>query len=523
MLKKTFGKTLIGLSAIMLISIFSFHFYLNFKTRTAPASKEWSKEVLLAEGSIECNPRVIKYKDFYIVAYGDGKDIKLLKVDSTGRKIEEKSLPLKEGTLKDIHLLTDNKDLLMELEVYKDSDTYILSLKGNDKLEFTEDSKILNVLDFVQLDNNTMAVALQDKIEFKDFKNNINVPINISKQRFLMGAKYKDEYIICYMKGSNKFEYIKIKNGIASEPKVCGNLAEITKVTFLKGTMVVNDDFANVLIEYKFEGNYAGAKMLTFSLNTGEDKTGNFEVNGSGVDINNLEPFYHGGETSILATTERDFGKKKRFSDIVEYDAKQGAFVKATPLSRSSEISLYASTAEDTVTFCDIVGNGDLKLYMVSSREEFKKANAAVRGSEIKSAFSDTINSFLSSLGYIIIYGVFWIIPSLVMVGLIFMIEYKLSLKWKKIVFVVIAALGSVIKWKYIHNFIFVKNSYKLPALLNPYLGLGICLIISLLFYYPAYKKYANEEEEVILMIPYGISLLLESLFTVMLFCPFIV
>lgn len=517
-----FKKTLIWVSVIIFIAIFSFHFYLNFKIRTAPPSQEWSKEVLLAEGSIECNPRLIKYKDFYVVAYSDGKYIKILKVDSIGRKIEEKTLPVKEGTVKDIHLLTDNQNLLMEVEVYMGSDSCLLSFKGNEKFEFTEDGKILNILDFVQIDNSTMAVALQDKVQFIDFKNNTTIPINVSKQRFLMGAKHKDEYIICYMKGLNNFEYVRIKNGIVSQPKIAGHLTEITKVNFVKGTMIANDDYANAFIEYKTEGDYSGSKMLTFSLNTEEYKVSDFQINGEGQEIYNVEPFYHGGKTSILATAERDFGKKKQFSDIVEYDEEQGAFVKATPLSRSGEISLYASAAEDTVTFCDIVGKNDLKLFMVSSREEFKKANGEIRGSEIKGAFSDTINSCFSSLGYIVIYGVFWIIPSIAMAGIVFMVEYKLNFTWKKVLFVAISALGSILKCKYIYNIIFVENAYKLPSLLNPYLGLGICLAISLLFYYPAYKKYVNEEEN-ILIAPYSISLLLESLFTVMLFRSFLV
>lgn len=517
-----FKKTLIGLSVIMFIAIFSFHFYLNFKTRTAPPSQEWSKEVLLAEGSIQCNPRLIKYKDFYVVAYSDGKDIKILKIDSIGRKIEEKTLQVKQGTVKDIHILTDNKNLFMEVEAYTGSDSCLLSFKGDEKLEFAEDGKILNILDFVQLDDSTLAVALQDKVQFIDFKNSTTIPVNVSKQRLLMGTKHNDEYIICYMKGLNNFEYVRIKNGIVSQPKIAGHLTEITKVNFVKGTMIANGDFASAFIEYKTEGDYSGSKMLTFSLNTEEYKVSDFQINGENQEIYNVEPFYHRGETSILATTERAFGKKKQFSDIVEYDAKQGVFVKATPLSRSSEISLYASAAEDTVTFCDIVGKNNLKLYMVSSREEFKKANGAVRGSEIKSAFSDTINSFFSSLGYIVIYGVFWIIPSIALAGIVFMVEYKLNLKWKKVLFVFISALGSIFKCKYIYKIIFVENAYKLPSLLNPYLGLGICLVISLLFYYPAYKKYVNEEDN-ILIAPYSASLLLESLFTVLLFRSFLV
>ncbi|GLC32042.1 hypothetical protein [Clostridium omnivorum] len=518
-----YKRALISISLILFILIFGVHFYFNFKTRIEPPSNEWSKEALLAEGSIQCSPKLIKFKDNYIVVYSDGKNIKVLKVNTIGIKTEEKSIPIKDGTIKDIHLFTNDNDLFMVSEIIDGKTKKVLFLKGNDTFEFKEAETIPNVSDVVQIDKYAMALSQNNKIEFINFKENQKCFKDVAKERFLMGSKNKDGYILCYLVDTGEFDYVTIKDGKISDPKLGGYTSEMTRINFLRTTMIVNDNIANVLIEYKFRDEYAGARLLTFSLNTKKYDNSEFKLNGEQRIISNIEQFSKGSENSILATASRTIGNKKVFEDIVKFDTKNGAFVNATPLSRSKEISLYANGSEDTAIFCDIIGKDNLKLYMVSTREDFKKANSTIRKDEIKLAIEDTFQSLIYSVGYIIIYGMFWILPSLFIAVILTVLEYRLNKKMRQNAFILLCIAATLIKWYFIHKISYVRYGMLLPQLLNPYVGLGICVLISFAFFMPAYFKYKKEEGYRVIMLPFSVALILESFLTVMFFGSFLV
>lgn len=517
-----YKKTLISISLVLLILIFGFQFYLNFKLRVEPPSNEWSKEVLLAEGSIQCNPKLIKFKNNYIIAYGDGKNIRILKVDSVGRKIGEKTIPIKDGTLKDIHLFTNDNDLFMVREMIHGNSKSIICSEGNDNFNFEDIETIQNVVDVAQIDNYGMALSLANKIEFIDFKENKKLYKDISKQRFLMGSKNKDGYILSYLVDTGEVDYVTIKNGVISDPKLGGYINEMTRIHFERATMIVNDNVANILVEYKFKDEYAGAKLLTFSLDKKKYDNSDFRLNDEGMIISNIEQFSKGSENSILATASRTYGDKKNFEDIIKLDTKQGEFVKATPLSRSKEISLYASGSEDTAIFCDIIGNNNLRLYMTSTREDFKKVNSSIRKDEVKLAVEDTFESLIYSFGYIIVYGMFWILPSLFIAVILTVLEYRLNTKFRHCAFILACVAAVLIKWYFVHKISYGRYRMMLPQFLNPYLGLGICILISAAFYIPAFFKYKKDEGYKTIALPFSISLFLESFFTVMFFGSFL-
>lgn len=522
-----FKKSMIGLSVVMLIAIFSINFYLNFKLRAAPPSNEWSKEVLLTEGKIQ-SPKLIKYKDSYTVAYGDGKNIKIIKVDSIGRKIAEKVIPIKSGKLKDIYLFTNDKDLFIVSQIIVGNSQNIVYLRGNENYDFDEVETIQNVSEVVHIDNNVMALGFWNKIELIDFRENKKADINVYDYRFLMGSKNKDGYILAYLASNGDIQYVTVKNGRISEPKLGGILPEITYTYFQKATLIANNNDVDVLMEYKYRlpgspGEFIDTKLLTFSLDSNKYNSGPVRVNGENIVLSNISQFSNGKENSILATASRDYGKKKSFEDILKFDVKNGKFVKTTPLSRSNELSVDASGSEDTAVFCDVLSSDNYKLYMVSSREDFKKANNTVRINELKLALVDTLDSMIYSSGYIIIYSMLWVLPCLLIAAILTVLEYRLSKKGRHFAFIFACIIATLIKCYFVNKISYGRYRMMLPKLLNPWAGIGICILISAVFYIPGYFNYKKDEGNITISLPFSVSLFLESFFTVMLFGSFLV
>jgi hypothetical protein len=464
----------------------------------------------------------------YTVAYSDGKNIRIIKVDSIGRKIAEKAIPIRSGAVKDLYLFTNDKDLFLVTKILIGNSQSVVCLKGNDNYDFKEVETISDVSDVVQIDKYSMALSSWNKIQFIDFKQDKKAYITVTGQSFLMGSKNKDEYIVAYLSDSFKIQYVTVKDGIISEPKLGGVLPEVTYTYFQRATLIANDNVVNALMEYKYRepnspNEYIDTKLLTFSLDSNKYNSGKVSVNGEKMVLSNIEHFSNGKENSILATATRSYGNKKNFDDIIKVDVKNGEFVKATPLSRSNELSIYGNGSEDTVIFCDVVTSNNYKLYMVSSRDNFKKANNTIRKNELKLAIIDTLDSIIYSPGYIILYSMFWVLPCLLIVAILTVMEYKLSKGWRHRAFIFTCIISILIKYYFVYKISYGRYKMMLPKLLNPWIGFGVCILIGAAFYIPAYFNYKKNEGSMTIAVPFSISLFLESFFTVMLFGSFLV
>lgn len=69
---------------LIIVILFSFHTYININNRTKPPSDKWSKEVLIAESNITTPPKIIKYKNNYLMAYNDGSNVEIRETSDLG-------------------------------------------------------------------------------------------------------------------------------------------------------------------------------------------------------------------------------------------------------------------------------------------------------------------------------------------------------------------------------------------------------------------------------------------------------
>ena len=144
------------------------------------------------------------------------------------------------------------------------------------------------------------------------------------------------------------------------------------------------------------------------------------------------------------------------------------------------------------------------------------------RGSEAILALSDTFESFVFSMVYILVYGSLWILPSICLASLASMFEYKLSDKKRKLLLLFVYFLIVLIKCYFIYSISFEKYASLLPESFTLTLGLAICIIISIPCSIYAYKKYAEDLQHKVIALSISLPLVIDSLLTLYVFVPFI-
>jgi hypothetical protein len=211
----------------------------------------------------------------------------------------------------------------------------------------------------------------------------------------------------------------------------------------------------------------------------------------------------------------------RRYENIVEYDIKnEGKFIN---VSRTKEVSMFPAVYENTAVFCDTTGSDNFNVYMASKDEAFIKAHDNVRINEIKLASIDTVSGIMFSLAYILLYGLMWVIPTLGIVSLYSIFEYKQNSKQKRIAIILIYAASFIIKAMSIHLVSYDRFGYYLPVFMSFGLTLVLSGIISLICCIYAYSQYSNGIENNIGAMTILSPVICDAVLTLMLLVPFIV
>jgi hypothetical protein len=510
------------LLTIFFVAIAAFHFTLNFMKRNEPPSTEWSKEVLISTGNVQSNPSLIKYKDNYLVAHSDGDKIKVLSVDKLGKKLEEKTFNANGAEPLSTNILTDGKEIYVYWTISEGGEKTVYNVRLDDELNILQESRIHGADEIISIGESIIALNYKDKIGVTDLSTGKSYSLLVEGAEALSGARNRAGYIVSFKQKSGEFKYFTIISGEVSKIKAAGKLEDVSSIAYVSSTLISDDSFAYLMMEYRNKGEFGGTRVIKFSLKEeGKFEVNDFKVNKSKEEISNISPYYSAGAAKFLARKEVPYDKKHYYEDIVEYNiTDSGEFIS---LSRSKELSMYAVGVEDTAIFCDVVGKDMFNIYMTSKNEEFKKVHNNLRFSDVKLALMDTVTGLLYSFVYILPYGALWVIPTIGVISVYSILEFKLSLKKKKIGFALIYLTYFIFKSIGIGSVTFKRFGRLLPEFMNFQLSLAISLAISLLCGIYAYGKYSKGHENNIGAISISVPMVYDSILTLMVVVPFII
>lgn len=523
MTKKT-KKFFLIITVLLAVVILGTQYKLNYDINKEPPSKKWGKGKSLGEANVNSYVKIQKHGEKYVLAISDKKKIKVMEIDSLGNKIKEKDIPVKDEIINSITLMKAKGDEYFvswdSKKLENNEESYVILDKELNKVK---SNKIIGVNETFQIDDSILVRAYDEYIELYDSATENTQKASIGKADFIRGAKIaKDNYLIMSVTGDGLIKYCNYKSGKLTEPKVATALNLSTGQTIMNSTLGIDDKYAYLLLHKKTKFGFESEKY-NFKLDNME-KYSRKKLELPGVDEvkDVMYVSTENGSAKFLAGVSRYFGIKKQYEDIAEFYIKDNKITLGDFISKSRNVSSYGATKGDISVYCDYIPESENhKVYMTSLKDEFKKENNVMKKEEKTTSFQDTLQGILYSFVYIIVLGMKWILPALVAIGIISFLEYKLSKKTKKLLYIATAVMTFLIKYQTIYTTNYKLYSYYLPKQLSSaVLGFVICLIISAVFYLFGYLSYREDLDAmpVAKFIPY---LMLDSIFTLLVFAPF--
>ncbi|WP_291581364.1 hypothetical protein [Clostridium sp. UBA6640] len=540
-------KSFYIMSILMFVSIFYLHYHLNYREAIKAPSEVWAKEVLISKGDIKQYPALTGYNDNYIVVHQNGDDIKAIVVDKLGNILKESTFKADGKEPRDLGVVTDNKNIYI---TYMLTDMYyntVKILKLNDNLELIETKQIDNMRSKLDLSENILCIFYDDHIEFIDFLKSSSFKINLNnKAEMPTSIPYKDKYLITYISDRSAYKYFFIdKNGQTTEPKVAFDVQGGSNSSFISNTITYKENDIYAIVEYVYKGKEYTVKSFKFSLDKNDLYISDFRLmENFGDNIDERKKFnvdvtslanYPNQEGMILGSCGRKVFKMKEQPDIVEisiednensiggrFRDKYGAVIK-NPVSNSRNNSIYPVSYKSAIVFCEPIGNDKSNVYITSKDKEFKEVNNKSRPSEAIDSLLATSESMLFGMAYLVIYGSLWIIPSLALISLISIIEFKFNKTIRKALFIFAYSLAYLLKLYFINKLFYINQAMLMPSFFSLNVGVACTLLISLVCLSYGYKDYSKDLDYNVIVLSFSKPILIDSLLTLILFVGFII
>lgn len=519
----------------IILAIFGYHYKLNYDVAIQPPSEKWAKEVLVHKGDIKGLPSITKFKDNYMVAFSEGMNINLISIDPLGKVLKESSIPVNTEVPQNINIFVSEEGKLVLSYIIGGGDSGELTVSYIDEgLNVLDTTSVQGLRSYIKIDDNTLGAVYKEKIDLISLKENKVTTVNTGDDTFLASVvKYNNKDCIVYSNYFGEFSYFFLDNGVASEIKTGGAMSPSSRVRFSTMTSVINKDIVTNLIEYMYKSDYTGYKYVAFSLETGETlDSGEFPIkdrfaekgyiyNGEGVTLATPVPYRNDKGTFLLSST-RDMPKGKNQTDIIEMPIEGNLGVASEVVSRTKAVSISPAIYEDTVVFVDPIKDGSAKLYITSTREDFKEVNNKPRFDEKVQVFVETSESLLFSLAYVITNGMTWIIPSVTLFSLLSLIEYRFSYGIRKAIFILTYIVTAIVKILAVKGFFFKKLQGTLPVNFTFLVGASAMAAISIVCLIYGYLNYKDDLEKNVLALSYTKPIFIDSFLTLALFVGFI-
>ncbi len=360
-----------------------------------------------------------------------------------------------------------------------------------------------------QIDSKNIVLAYKDKIKLVNTVSNENIEVPVENLNMLTANKSKDELLICYLEKEKLFKGFTVKGGKVSKPFLIKEMIKTDKITY--GAMSLSSDAENgyLLVEKYDRNEYFATEVMEFPISGGEGQVSKLAVDKSSYVINTKGAYSENG-ARFYATMGVPFGKKEFQKAIVSFEIKNGEVSSSEKITRLRELCIHPYNDEEYIAFLSFEKDGLYSVNIASSNERFRSLGYVVEG-------------FMYSVSYIIIIGFRWIVPGLVIAGAVSFMDYKFDDKKKRYMYIILATIVVVMKICTINKAFYVQYSHMLPTILAPsFVGILINSLIGLVVYGYGYMVYTDDFESIFLG-KFSIFMLIDALFTLMIFVPLII
>ncbi|MDF2673104.1 MAG: hypothetical protein K0R09_1369 [Clostridiales bacterium] len=528
---------------IIFITITAFQFNLNYESRQQPPSELWSKEVLVSKGEVGLYnyPKLVDYNNGYTIAHDDADKIKVVILDNMGNKLNEKVFDAENKSVKDVNLLTDGEYLYVNWIVHNNSIDNILNMKLDKNLNLVEKWITSDVSESNQIGENIMIIAYNNRIEVQDVKSKKVVSVNAPVPSKLSGTATKYGYMITYyvpygagIRDINGFFNFFVKDGVGSKPVNIMERPTSATELFLNTATACDDKNGYIIVERRNKENFSNNVIITFPIGSGpgdmstagEGREKEFQIQPTDQFIYSPGSISSGDEARFIIGYARKFGRTTRQFNLMDFSLKDGNVTKTAYATRTRQASNAPYSNGDMIVYSSLVKGNEYNIFIASQNEGFKQVNNGVRVEEVRLALVDMVLEILNAIFSMFTFGLRWLIPGFVLISLMSMFGYKLNLRGKRAIYIIICIIGTAFKLYSVHDYYYDIYFKQMPEFLRSvYVGIGISLLISVFSYLFGCNRYFSKlkiDEDAFPFICFALALLVDSLLTQLVFTPFV-
>jgi hypothetical protein len=506
---------------VIFVLIQVFQGFNNYYMMKQPPSAEWSKEVLVSSGTLYTSPKLVKYNDGYILAHDDDKVIKVIKLDSLGRKALEKSFDIGGTTARDINIITDGKDILVNWSVTNSDTSYNFKLDSslNEKAGWHESG----VVESSEIGKSAIIKSFKDRIECYSIDNDSKLSIKVDSPLMVRGTDTTKGYLVTFIDSDENYRYFFIKDNVAGDIVNTGLKGSRNEYEY--SSYAVGSDGKKFCIIRQSKGK-SGAETqppiecMSYTIDGGAHDSWNLYFNGAS-NVLNIVPSNIKDEIRFTASGDRRYIRSIQ-GDVFDFTIGSKRMPDTVYMSKTAQISTYPSMAEDAAVFSDYVSQNRMNIFMTSTQDAFKNAANAPKPEEKKEAAFEALDYMMKGIALTFFLCLGWLFAGIFIIGLMCFISLALKDRTKKLAFIATCVLTAVLKTQFIYGKVYKANISILRGLLSkPAFGIFILLLISFLCFAEAYRSYKQDLDKFPIMsfVIYG---LLDAVLTVTLFYPFI-
>lgn len=498
------------------------HYFNNYSLKQLPPSAAWAKKVLVSKGDLYTSPKLAEINSGYVVAQDDDKYIRVILLNTHGKKLMEKKFEIGGTTAKDINLLSDGSNILVNWGTSSDDISHNIRLDS--KLNEIAKWNDSGVSSCSQIDGNALLTAYKDRIGYYNLKTGRRIFTDVDSPAMVAGADTSRGYIVTFIDKKEKCRYFFIKDDVQGPIMDSGITGSNQSIDYSSYAVAGSSTSCTILRQYKGRASSESQppiERVTFSFDGNKRSSENIYLN----DANNIQNIVSANikdESRFLASAERRNIRTDE-TDIIDLIIQEDGSSKVNFVSGTPETSLYSSRASDAAIFADYISDHHFNIYMTSQKDDFKNiANVPAEG-EKKSAFFETLDWCLKSVPMSFLLCLWWSLLGIFIIGILCVVSLALSEKMKRMIFIIVCALTAALKAKFIYSKIYVRTISILPWYLKSSTsGMLIMLAISALCFVFGYLSLIQENEK-LPIIDFTIAVFIDAVLSIAIFYPFMI